>query len=169
MRNVSSFTCYYGRKCWFSMAVLTYYIREKSKKYNIHETVALRVQKLNRTSKSKAIPVTGRGGTLGCETLRLPHFLGNRFTHGVEVVSLSAGCRLPPGRFLVLISIRGWVDPRATVWLDGLGKFNKSNYLIGNRTHDLPACSRGETNGWMRENIAIIAIFICTKYDKKKT
>jgi hypothetical protein len=32
-----------------------------------------------------------------------------------------AGRPLPPGRFLVLFSIRG-VDPRAIVWLEGLGQ-----------------------------------------------
>jgi hypothetical protein len=43
--------------------------------------------------KGKATPVTGREGTLGCETSRLPHFLDNRLTDGGEVVSLT---RRPP-------------------------------------------------------------------------
>jgi hypothetical protein len=38
-----------------------------------------------REEESKAIPVTGRGGPYGCETLRLPHFLDNRLTDGGEV------------------------------------------------------------------------------------
>jgi hypothetical protein len=37
----------------------------------------------------KAIPVTGRGGSQGCERLRLPHFLDNRLTVGGKVVSLT--------------------------------------------------------------------------------
>jgi hypothetical protein len=74
-------------------------------------------------------------------TSRLPHFLDNRITDGGEAVSLTAGCPLPPGRFLVLISARGWVDPRTIVWLEGLRKLKKSNDHNGNRTRDLPACS----------------------------
>jgi hypothetical protein len=40
-----------------------------------------------RTVNGKAILVTGRGGPWGCETSRLPNFLGNRLTDGGEVVS----------------------------------------------------------------------------------
>jgi hypothetical protein len=56
--------------------------------------------------RSKAIPVTGREDPYVRETSRFPHFLDNRLTDGCEVVSLTLRL-LPPGRFLVLISIRG--------------------------------------------------------------
>jgi hypothetical protein len=37
--------------------------------------------------------------------------------------TLCTGRPLPPGRFLVLISIRGWIDSRAIAWLEELGQF----------------------------------------------
>jgi hypothetical protein len=40
----------------------------------------------------------------------------------VRLSDLRAGRPLPPGRFLVLISVRGRVDPRAIVWLEGLSQ-----------------------------------------------
>jgi hypothetical protein len=66
-------------------------------------------------------PVTNHGGPQGCETLRLPHFLDNGSQMAVSLSALRASHPLLPGRFLVLISVRDWVHPRAIVWLEGLG------------------------------------------------
>jgi hypothetical protein len=48
---------------------------------------------------------------------RLPHFYTIGSQMAVRLSSLRAGRPLPPGRFLVLISIRGCLDPRAIVRL----------------------------------------------------
>jgi hypothetical protein len=55
----------------------------------------------------------------------------------IRLSALCVGRPLPPGRFLILISVR--IDPRAKVLLDELGKLKI--HLIGTRTRDLPACS----------------------------
>jgi hypothetical protein len=49
----------------------------------------------------------------------------------VRLSALSTGHPLLPGRFLVLISVRGWVNLRATVWLERLGQLKNSMTSLG--------------------------------------
>jgi hypothetical protein len=53
----------------------------------------------------------------------------------VRLSALRAGRSLSPRSFLVLISVRGRVDPRTIVRLEGLGQWKNPV------TRDLPACS----------------------------
>ena len=55
---------------------------------------------------------------------RVPGGLGSQISwhsarEGGDVVSFTQRPPLPPGMFVVLIFIRGWVDPRAAVWSEG--------------------------------------------------
>jgi hypothetical protein len=56
----------------------------------------------------------------------------------VRLSALRAGRPLPSGRFLVLISVRGRVDPRATVRLEGLGQLK--NPMTSSRGYQAVSC-----------------------------
>jgi hypothetical protein len=61
---------------------------------------------------------------------------------GGKVVSPTHRPPLPPQEiFLVLISDRGWVDPRGHSAAGKIMSMKNSSDTIGNRTRDLPACS----------------------------
>jgi hypothetical protein len=58
----------------------------------------------------------------------------------VRLSALRAGHPLPPGRFLVLISVKRLSEPQGHSAAGRIRSTEKSND-IGNRTRDLPACS----------------------------
>jgi hypothetical protein len=55
----------------------------------------------------------------------------------VRLLASRSSCPLPPGRFLVPISVTSWVNPRAIVRLEGLGKVKNSVTSLRIETHDL--------------------------------
>jgi hypothetical protein len=52
----------------------------------------------------------------------LTHFLNNWLTDGGAVVSLTSRPHFIHGGFLLLLSVRDWVDATAIVLLEGLGQ-----------------------------------------------
>jgi hypothetical protein len=92
--------------------------------------------------KGKVIPVTGGWSPIGLRHWGSHIFYrqsAHRWQWGCQPYALAT--LYTPGKFLVLMSVRGRVDPRAILWLEGLGKLKKKIHLIGARTRDLPVCS----------------------------
>jgi hypothetical protein len=70
-----------------------------------------------KCNKGKGIPVTGHRGS---------HVLRKIGSQMTARLSSSRSCRpLPPGKFLVIVCVRGWVDPKVIVRLEIVGQLEK--------------------------------------------
>ena len=88
----------------------------------------------------KAIPLQAWTGPEGSRRLKLPDFK-SRHIKVVKVSALGTGRLYPPEMFLVLISVKRLSQPQCHSAAGRIMSMIKSNDTIGNRTHDLLACS----------------------------
>jgi hypothetical protein len=83
-------------------------------------TYVLTVCFLKLKSSHYSFPATGLERPLGFQEVEAPGFLDYRNMKVVRLSALRTARLYPQEGFLVLISVRGWVDPRATMRQEGL-------------------------------------------------
>jgi len=86
--------------------------------------------------KGKAVPLQAWTGLEGSRKLRFPDFVTAAHDGG-RLSALRTGRLYPQEILLVLISVRGWFDPRAIMRSEGLYVNEKSTDTSWDRTSDL--------------------------------
>ena len=98
----------------------------KGRKYTITTKMSA------KAGKGKAVPLQACSGPEGSRKLRFPDFM-TKAQDGGKFVSLTHQPSLPQEMYLVLISVRGWVDPRAIVRPEGLRQWKIPMTPLGNK------------------------------------